>query len=178
VVFETLALGGLAGFTTGGTIHVIIDNQLGSRHRRASISSPRYASDAAHVIPAPVFHVNADDPEAAVAAARLAVGYRQAFGADVVIHFVCYRRHGHNEGDDPTLTQPVLYEQIRNHPTVIEQYVKRLAADGVIDEEEAARLRRERRARMDAAQKRRSATCRASLSRVRRRLGGARLGGR
>src|SRR5947207_3255243 len=78
---------------------------------------------------------------------------KQAYRDDVVIDFVCYRRHGHNEGDDPTLTQPVLYEQIRNHPTVVAQYVKRLAADGVVDEAEAARLRGERRDRMDAAQK-------------------------
>jgi 2-oxoglutarate dehydrogenase E1 component len=153
VVFETLALGGLAGFTTGGTIHVILNNQIGFTTSPGEYLVTRYASDAAHVIPAPVFHVNADDPDAAVVAARLAVGYRQAFGADVVIDFVCYRRHGHNEGDDPTLTQPVLYEQIRNHPTVVAQYVKRLAADGVVDEAEAARLRGERRDHMDAAQK-------------------------
>jgi 2-oxoglutarate dehydrogenase E1 component len=153
VVFETLVLGGLADFTTGGTIHVIINNQIGFTTSPAEYLVTRYASDAAHVVPAPVFHVNADDPEAAVTAARLAIGYRQAFGADVVIDLVCYRRHGHNEGDDPTLTQPVLYEQIRNHPTVVARYVKRLAADGVTDEEEAARLQRERHARMDAAQK-------------------------
>ena len=153
VVFETLALGGLDGFTTGGTIHIIINNQIGFTTSPPEYLVTRYASDAAHVIPAPVLHVNADDPEAAVAAACLAVGYRQAFGADVVIDFVCYRRHGHNEGDDPTLTQPVLYEQIRNHPSVVAQYVKRLAADGVMDEAEAARLRAERRERMDAAQK-------------------------
>jgi len=153
VVFETLALGALPAFTTGGTIHIIINNQIGFTTSPPEYLVTRYASDAAHVIPAPVFHVNADDPEAAVAAARLAVGYRQAFGADVVIDFVCYRRHGHNETDDPTLTQPVLYEQIRNHPTVAAQYVKRLAAEGAADEEEAARLRDERHALMDAAQK-------------------------
>jgi len=153
VVFETLALGGLAGFTTGGTIHIIINNQIGFTTSPSEYLVTRYASDAAHAIPAPVFHVNADDPDAVVAAARLAVGYRQAFAADVVIDFVCYRRHGHNEGDDPTLTHPVLYEQIRNQPTVVAQYVKRLAADGVVDEAEAARLRGERRDRMDAAQK-------------------------
>src|SRR5437899_387716 len=153
VVFETLVLGGLADFTTGGTIHVIINNQIAFTTSPAEYLVTRYASDAAHVVPGPVFHVNADDPEAAVTAARLAIGYRQAFGADVVIDLVCYRRHGHNEGDDPTLTQPVLYEQIRTHPTVVARYVKRLAADGVTDEEEAAQLQRERHARMDAAQK-------------------------
>src|SRR5207244_10741067 len=149
VVFETLMLGGLADFTTGGTIHIIINNQLGFTTSPPEYLVTRYASDAAHVIPAPVFHVNADDPEAAVAAARLAVGYRQAFGADVVIDLVCYRRHGHNETDDPTLTQPVLYEQIRNHPPVAAQYVKRLAAEGAADAAEAARLRDERHGLMD-----------------------------
>src|SRR5437867_730937 len=153
IVYETLALSPLPAFTTGGTIHIIINNQIGFTTSPPEYLVTRYASDAAHVIPAPVFHVNADDPEAAVAAARLAVGYRQAFGADVVIDFVCYRRHGHNETDDPTLTQPVLYEQIRNHPTVAAQYVKRLAAEGVADEEEAARLREARHALMDTAQK-------------------------
>jgi 2-oxoglutarate dehydrogenase E1 component len=98
-----------------------------------------------------VFHVNADDPEAAVQAARLAVGYRQAFGADVFIDFVCYRRHGHNELDDPTLTQPVLYEQIRNHPTVVELYRKRLAEAGVVDESHLARSRDALRARLEQA---------------------------
>jgi 2-oxoglutarate dehydrogenase E1 component len=153
IVFETLALGGLDGFTTGGTVHVILNNQIGFTTSPPEYLVTRYPSDAAHTVSAPVFHVNADDPEAAVTAARLAVGYRQAFGADVVIDLVCYRRHGHNEADDPTLTQPVLYEQIRNHPTVVAQYLKRLAADDVIDEAEATRLRREWHARMDAAQK-------------------------
>ena len=153
VVFETLALGGLDGFTTGGTIHIIINNQIGFTTSPAEYLVTRYASDAAHTIPAPVFHVNADDPEAAVTAARLAVGYRQAFGADVVIDFVCYRRHGHNETDDPTLTQPVLYEQIRRHPTVVTRYLERLAADNVVDEADAVRMRAARRERMDAAQK-------------------------
>jgi 2-oxoglutarate dehydrogenase E1 component len=141
VVYETLALGALAGYTTGGTIHVIIDNQIGFTTVPPEYLFSRYPSDPARALDTPVFHVNADDPEAAVQAARLAVGYRQAFGADVVIHLVCYRRHGHNETDDPTLTQPVLYEQIRNHPTVVAHYVKRLAEQGVADEDELERLR-------------------------------------
>ena len=152
-VFETLALGALDGFTTGGTIHVIINNQIGFTTSPAEYLVTRYPSDPARTVPAPVFHVNADDPEAAVVAARLAVGYRQAFGADVVIDLVCYRRHGHNETDDPTLTQPVLYEQIRHHPTVVARYVKRLAKEGVIDEAEVARLTAARREGMDRAQK-------------------------
>jgi 2-oxoglutarate dehydrogenase E1 component len=151
VVYETLALGALDGYTTGGTLHVIVDNQIGFTTAPPEYLFTRYVSDPARALEAPVFHVNADDPEAAVQAARLAVGYRQAFTADAVIHFVCYRRHGHNETDDPTPTQPVLYEQIRNHPTVVAHYVKRLAQEGVVDEDELGRLRDGRRARLDAA---------------------------
>jgi 2-oxoglutarate dehydrogenase E1 component len=152
VVYETLALSALAGYTTGGTIHVIVDNQIGFTTSPAEYLFSRYPSDLAHVLHAPVFHVNADDPEAAVQAARLAAGYRQAFGADVFIHLVCYRRHGHNEGDDPTLTQPVMYEQIRNHPTVVALYTKRLVEAGVLDEAQVSDLRQRRRAALEAAQ--------------------------
>jgi 2-oxoglutarate dehydrogenase E1 component len=152
MVYETLALSALPGYTTGGTIHVIVDNQLGFTTTPQEYLFTRYPSDPAQVLHAPVFHVNADDPEAAVQAARLAAGYRQTFGADVFIHFVCYRRHGHNEGDDPTLTQPVMYEQIRNHPTVVALYTKRLADAGVLDEAQVSELRQRRRAALEAAQ--------------------------
>ncbi|MGH7279148.1 MAG: thiamine pyrophosphate-dependent enzyme, partial [Candidatus Rokuibacteriota bacterium] len=152
MVYETLALSALPGYTTGGTVHVIVDNQLGFTTAPAEYLFTRYPSDPAHVLHAPVFHVNADDPEAAVQAARLAAGYRQTFGADVFVHVVCYRRHGHNEGDDPTLTQPVMYEQIRNHPTVVALYTKRLVAAGVLDEAQVSELRQRRRAALEAAQ--------------------------
>jgi 2-oxoglutarate dehydrogenase E1 component len=152
VVYETLALSSPSGYTTGGTIHVIVDNQIGFTTSPAEYLFTRYCSDLAHVLHAPVFHVNADDPEAAVQAARLAAGYRQTFGADVFIRLVCYRRHGHNEGDDPTLTQPVVYEQIRNHPTVVALYTKRLADAGVLDEAQVSELRERRRAALAAAQ--------------------------
>ncbi|RPH75425.1 MAG: 2-oxoglutarate dehydrogenase E1 component, partial [Candidatus Rokuibacteriota bacterium] len=142
----------LPGYTTGGTIHVIVDNQIGFTTAPPEYLVTRYASDLAHVLHAPVFHVNADDPEAAVQAARLAGGYRQAFGADVFIRLVCYRRHGHNEGDDPALTQPVMYEQIRNHPTVVALYTKRLADAGVLDEAQVSDLRQRRRTALEAAQ--------------------------
>src|SRR5437763_1078801 len=99
----------------------------------------------------PVCHVSADDPEAALQAARLAAGYRQTFRADVFIDFVCYRRHGHNELDDPTLTQPVMYEQIRNHPSVVERYTKRLVEAGVVDETQLAEMRKARRAALESA---------------------------
>jgi 2-oxoglutarate dehydrogenase E1 component len=154
IVYETLALSALPGYTTGGAIHVIVDNQLGFTTAPGEYLFGRYASDLAHVLHAPVFHVNADDPEAAVQAARLAAGYRQAFGADVFIRLVCYRRHGHNEGDDPTLTQPVMYEQVRNHPTVVALYTKRLADASVLDEAQVGALRQRRRTRLEAAQAR------------------------
>jgi 2-oxoglutarate dehydrogenase E1 component len=141
VVYETLALSALAGFTTGGTIHIIINNRIGFTTSPEDYLVTRYPSDPANVIHAPVFHVNADDPEAAVQAARLAVAFRQAFRADVFVDFVCYRRHGHNELDDPTFTQPVLYHQIRNHPSVTELYRKRLAEGGVVDDARIARTR-------------------------------------
>src|SRR5918996_5144035 len=152
ILYETLALAPLPGYTTGGTIHVIIDNQVGFTTAPREYLFTRYPSDPAHVLRAPVFHVNADDPEAAVQAARLAAGYRQTFGSDVFIHLVCYRRHGHNEGDDPTLTQPVMYEQIRNHPTVVALYTKRLADAGVLDEAQVSELRQRRRAALEATQ--------------------------
>jgi len=151
IVYETLALSPLPAFTTGGTIHVIVNNQIGFTTSPEEYLFTRYPSDPAQVLRAPVFHVNADDPEAAVQAARLAAGYRQTFRADVFIDFVCYRRHGHNELDDPTLTQPVMYEQIRNHPSVVERYTKRLVEAGVVDEAQLAEMRQARRAALEAA---------------------------
>jgi 2-oxoglutarate dehydrogenase E1 component len=151
VVYETLALSALPGFTTGGTIHVIVNNQIGFTTSPEEFLFTRYPSGPANVIQAPVFHVNGDDPEAAVQAARLAVGYRQAFRSDVFIDFVCYRRHGHNETDDPSLTQPVMYEQIRNHPSVVQHYAKRLADEGVVDDARVEALREARRATLETA---------------------------
>ena len=149
-VYETVALSTLPAFTTGGTVHVIVDNQIGFTTTPPEYLFTRYPSDPANMLHAPVFHVNADDPEAVVQAARLAIGYRQQFRGDVFVHFVCYRRHGHNELDDPTLTQPVTYERIRTHPSVVARYGKRLAERGELDEAEAARLRDARRRQLDA----------------------------
>jgi 2-oxoglutarate dehydrogenase E1 component len=151
ILFETLALGPLPAFTTGGTIHLIVNNQIGFTTAPGDYLFSRYASGPAAIVLAPVFHVNGDDPEAAVQAARLAVGYRQAFGGDVVIDLVCYRRHGHNELDDPTITQPVTYERIRAHPSVPVRYEERLARAGVIDRDAAAAIRQERRAALEEA---------------------------
>ncbi|MBI1733700.1 MAG: 2-oxoglutarate dehydrogenase E1 component [Candidatus Rokubacteria bacterium] len=150
IVYETVALSTLPAFTTGGTVHVIVDNQIGFTTPPADYLFTRYPSDPANVVHAPVFHVNADDPEAGVQAARLAIGYRQQFRSDVFVHFVCYRRHGHNELDDPTLTQPVMYERIRALPSVVARYGTRLAERGELDEAELARLREARRGRLDA----------------------------
>jgi 2-oxoglutarate dehydrogenase E1 component len=151
VVYETLMLSQLPGFATGGTIHVIVNNQIGFTTSPEEYRFTRYPSDPARVIEAPVFHVNGDDPEAAVQAARLAVGFRQAFGADVFIDFVCYRRHGHNETDDPSFTHPVLYRRIRGHPSVAEQYGARLQQLGLVDEAERNRLREAAKQALEAA---------------------------
>jgi 2-oxoglutarate dehydrogenase E1 component len=140
-VYETLMMSRLPGFTTGGTIHVIVNNQIGFTTSPEDYRFTRYPSDPAGVVQAPVFHVNGDDPEAAVQAARLAVGFRQAFQTDVFIDFVCYRRHGHNELDDPTFTQPVIYRAIDGHPSVAELYRQRLTAEGVVEAGRAERTR-------------------------------------
>jgi 2-oxoglutarate dehydrogenase E1 component len=132
VVAECFALSGLRGYKTGGTIHFIINNQIGfTTAPRFSRSSP-YPSDVALMVQAPIFHVNGDDPEACTFAAKVATEYRQQFGKDVVIDMFCYRRYGHNEGDDPTMTQPLMYRRIKDQPTTLALYTKRLTDEGVI----------------------------------------------
>jgi 2-oxoglutarate dehydrogenase E1 component len=140
VVAETLNLQGLGGYSTGGTLHVIANNQVGFTTDPADGRSTRYSSDLAKGFDVPIIHVNADDPEAAVAAIRLAMGFRRRFGHDVVIDLVGYRRHGHNEGDEPAYTQPLMAERIKGHPTVRDQYAERLVEEGVVTQEEADRL--------------------------------------
>jgi 2-oxoglutarate dehydrogenase E1 component len=141
LVYETLALSELRAFTTGGTVHVIVNNQIGFTTAPSEFCFTRYPSDLASVIQAPVFHANADDPEAVLQAARLATAFRHRFGVDVVIDLVCYRRHGHNELDDPTFTQPVMYREIREHPTVVARYAARLEREGVIGGARAGEIR-------------------------------------
>jgi len=130
VVAECFALSGLRGYRTGGTIHFIINNQIGfTTAPRYSRSSP-YPSDVALMVQAPIFHVNGDDPEAVVYAAKVATEYRQIFGKDVVIDMFCYRRFGHNEGDDPTMTQPLMYRRIKDQATTLAIYSDRLTGEG------------------------------------------------
>jgi 2-oxoglutarate dehydrogenase E1 component len=140
VIAECFALMGLKGFRTGGTIHIIVNNQIGfTTSPRYSRSSP-YPSDSALMVEAPIFHVNGDDPEAVTFAAKVATEFRQEFAKDVVIDLFCYRRFGHNEGDDPTFTQPIMYRKVREQPTTREIYAKRLVGEGVITAEGAQGL--------------------------------------
>jgi 2-oxoglutarate dehydrogenase E1 component len=140
VVAETLNLEALPGYSTGGTLHIIGNNQIGFTTDPREGRSTRYSSDLAKGFDAPIVHVNADDPEAAIAAVRLALAYRRRFGHDVVVDLVGYRRFGHNEQDEAAYTQPLQAARIAEHPTVREQYAARLAEEGVVSREEADRL--------------------------------------
>ena len=141
VVMETLQLSQARGFYTGGSVHLIVNNQVGF-----TTSDPRdarstlYCSDVAKMVEAPIFHVNADDPEAVCFVTRFALEYRLKFHKDVVIDLVCYRRHGHNEADEPAATQPLMYQVIRKKPTARQLYADKLAAEGVLTAAEAAAM--------------------------------------
>src|SRR6478672_4269331 len=152
VIAECFGLSGLRGHRTGGSVHFIINNQIGfTTYPRYSRSSP-YPSDVAKMIEAPIFHVNGDDPEAVVYAAKVATEFRQKFQVPVVVDMFCYRRFGHNEGDEPSFTQPLMYKAIRSHPTTLDIYAKRLAGEGVVTDGEVEKMKADWRARLDAEQ--------------------------
>ena len=151
VVAETLQLSQARSFATGGTVHLIVNNQIGfTTSDPEDARSTPYCSDVAKMIEAPVIHVNGDSPEACVYATRLALEYRQAFHKDVFVDLVCYRRHGHNEADEPAATQPLMYERIRNHPTTLEMYAGRLCDEGLVTQGQVRKDKADYRRRLEA----------------------------
>jgi 2-oxoglutarate dehydrogenase E1 component len=148
IVAETLNLAGLEGYTTGGTIHVVVNNQIGFTTLPHDARSSTYCTDVARMVQAPILHVNADDPEAVVHVAVLAFEYRQRFKRDVVVDLVGYRRWGHNEGDEPSYTQPIMYAKIKSHPSAAEIYGDHLVRGGIVSREELSSLWAAKRAAM------------------------------
>ncbi len=150
VVTETFQMSQTNGFRTGGTVHIVVNNQIGfTTSRPSDARSTDYCSDVAKMIEAPIFHVNGDDPEAALFVTRLALEYRRKFKKDVVIDLVCYRRHGHNEADEPAATQPIMYGRIKGHKTTRQLYADKLERDGVIEATTAAQMQDSYRDRLD-----------------------------
>ena len=151
VVMETLQLSQARGYTTGGTVHVIVNNQIGfTTSEPTDARSTPYCSDVAKILEAPVFHVNADNPEAVVFVTRLALDYRLRFGKDVFVDLVCYRRHGHSEADEPAATQPLMYGSIKKHPTTREIYARSLTDANIVTEQDVRGMVDEYRAGLDA----------------------------
>jgi 2-oxoglutarate dehydrogenase E1 component len=150
VVAECFGLSGLKGHRTGGSVHFVINNQIGfTTNPRYSRSSP-YCTDVAKMVEAPIFHVNGDYPDAVVHVAKIAIEFRQKFQKPVVIDMICYRRHGHNESDEPAFTQPLMYKRIRSHPTTAEIYSKRLIEAGVVTEQQVDEMRSRFRAHLES----------------------------
>ncbi|HEY8612329.1 MAG TPA: 2-oxoglutarate dehydrogenase E1 component, partial [Roseomonas sp.] len=151
VVYETMAMSQLIGYRTGGTVHVVTNNQIGFTTTPAHAYSGLYCTDIAKSVQAPILHVNGDDPEAVVFCARLCAEFRLKFATDVVLDIVCYRRHGHNESDEPAFTQPLMYARIKETPTTRAKYAQKLAAEGSIPEAEAKSIQDAFFAKMDEA---------------------------
>ena len=151
VVAETFNLSQLQGYRTGGTIHVVVNNNIGFTTSPSAGRSSTYATDMAKIIQAPIFHVNGDDPEACVRVMRLAFAYRQAFGKDIVVDMICYRRYGHNEGDEPAFTQPLMYSRIDERRSVRKLYAEQLLNRGELSVEEAEKVFDDFRARLQEA---------------------------
>jgi 2-oxoglutarate dehydrogenase E1 component len=151
LVAETLNLSQLAGYRTGGTVHVIVNNQIGFTTSPTDARSTVYCTDVAKMIQVPIFHVNGEDPEAAAYVAELAVEFRQTFHKDVVIDMYCYRRHGHNEGDEPSFTQPLMYAKIKDRPTLIEIYTEKLIMTGDLTTDEAEAIHAEFEGKLNTA---------------------------
>ncbi|TCO80803.1 2-oxoglutarate dehydrogenase E1 component [Plasticicumulans lactativorans] len=150
---ELFQMAFVRGYRTGGTVHIVVNNQIGfTTSNPLDTRSSTYCTDVAKIIGAPIFHVNGDDPEAVLFVTRLALDYRTTFGRDVVIDLVCYRRHGHNEADEPSATQPMMYKKIRARATTAALYAEQLAAAGVLAEGEFAAMVAEYRAKLDAGQ--------------------------
>ncbi len=153
IVMETMNLSSTRGYGTGGTIHVVVNNQVGfTTSDPRDVRSSFYCTDIAKMIEAPVLHVNGDDPEAVVAATRLAIDFRATFGKSVVLDLVCFRRHGHQEQDTPTITQPLMYRSIASHPGVRALYAKKLVDEKILTSEDVAKYLHDYRERLDAAQ--------------------------
>jgi 2-oxoglutarate dehydrogenase E1 component len=150
VVAECFGLSGLKGHRTGGSIHFIINNQIGFTTNPGYSRSSPYCSDVAKMVEAPIFHVNGDNPETVVHVAKIATEFRQKFQKPVVIDMFCYRRHGHNESDEPAFTQPLMYRAIKAHPSVVEIYAKRLIEEGVVTGQDVAGMTGAFRGRLDA----------------------------
>ncbi|MEX2008968.1 MAG: 2-oxoglutarate dehydrogenase E1 component [Dongiaceae bacterium] len=150
LVAETLDLSELKGYRTGGTIHFIVNNQIGFTTNPVQSRSGPYCSDVAKMTQAPIFHVNGDDPEAVVHVARIATEFRQQFKKDVVIDMFCYRRYGHNESDEPAFTQPLMYRRIAQHPTARAMYADRLVGEGVLARDEAERMTADFQSRLES----------------------------
>src|SRR4029450_5651576 len=148
IVAETLNLAGLEGYTTGGTIHVVINNQIGFTTLPEDARSSTYCTDVAKMVQAPVFHVNGDDPEAVVHVASVAYEYRQRFKRDVVIDLVGYRRWGHNEGGEPSYAQPLMYAEMKSHTSVAQLYGEQLVRSGAVTREELEAVWAEKKAEM------------------------------